>query len=78
MADTEVTTPGDHSGTGGDTEIDLYADVVENELDTVRNALILESKKVLSLLFGRGQEMIMELMTSHSTRYLTMLICTMM
>ncbi|CAF1075212.1 unnamed protein product [Adineta ricciae] len=34
MADTEVTTPGNHSGTGGDTEIDLYADVVENELDT--------------------------------------------
>ncbi|UJR31780.1 hypothetical protein I4U23_019258 [Adineta vaga] len=31
MADAEVTTPGNPSG---DTEIDLYADVVENELDT--------------------------------------------
>jgi hypothetical protein len=31
MADTEVTI----SGNSGDTEIDLYADVVENELETV-------------------------------------------
>jgi hypothetical protein len=32
MTDTDVTIPG---GIGGDTEIDLYADVVENELETV-------------------------------------------
>jgi hypothetical protein len=36
MTETEVTVPGgSSSGISGDTEIDLYADVVENELDTV-------------------------------------------
>jgi hypothetical protein len=35
MADTEVAVSGSSAGVGGDTEIDLYADVVENELDTV-------------------------------------------
>lgn len=34
MADAEVTIPGNNSSAGGDTEIDLYADVVENELET--------------------------------------------
>jgi hypothetical protein len=33
MTDTNV------AMSGGDTEIDLYADVVENELETVRTAL---------------------------------------
>jgi hypothetical protein len=38
MAETEVTMSGNGGGGGtvGDTEIDLYADVVENELETVR------------------------------------------
>jgi hypothetical protein len=35
MTDTDVTIPGNSGGIGGDTEIDLYADVVENELETV-------------------------------------------
>ena len=35
MTDTDVTISGSTGGIGGDTEIDLYADVVENELDTV-------------------------------------------
>jgi len=35
MTDTEVTMSGNSGGAGGDTEIDLYADVVENELETV-------------------------------------------
>lgn len=35
MADTEVALSGNTGGAGGDTEIDLYADVVENDLDTV-------------------------------------------
>ncbi|CAF1103614.1 unnamed protein product [Adineta steineri] len=37
MAETEVTMSGNSGGTSGDTEIDLYADVVENELDTGAN-----------------------------------------
>ena len=37
MTDTEVAISG-NGGAGGDTEIDLYADVVENELDTVRKS----------------------------------------
>lgn len=36
MADTEVT----NSGNIGDTEIDLYADVVENELESVWKKMI--------------------------------------
>jgi hypothetical protein len=35
MTDTEVTIPGSSGDAGGDTEIDLYADVVESELETV-------------------------------------------
>ncbi len=35
MTDTEVTMSVNSGGAGGDTEIDLYADVVENELETV-------------------------------------------
>ncbi len=35
MSETEVAISGTSGGIGGDTEIDLYADVVENELDTV-------------------------------------------
>jgi hypothetical protein len=35
MAETEVAISGSSAGAGGDTEIDLYADVVENELETV-------------------------------------------
>jgi hypothetical protein len=35
MTETEASIAGT-SGAGGDTEIDLYADVVENELETVR------------------------------------------
>jgi hypothetical protein len=35
MADTEVAMSGNSGSAGGDTEIDLYADVVENELETV-------------------------------------------
>jgi hypothetical protein len=35
MAETEVAMSGVTSGASGDTEIDLYADVVENELETV-------------------------------------------
>ena len=35
MTETEVTMSGNSGGISGDTEIDLYADVVENELDTV-------------------------------------------
>ncbi|CAF0737178.1 unnamed protein product [Adineta steineri] len=34
MTDTEVAISGSSVGAGGDTEIDLYADVVENELET--------------------------------------------
>ncbi len=36
MADTAVALSGSTAGAGGDTEIDLYADVVENDLETVR------------------------------------------
>ena len=36
MTETEASIAGT-SAAGGDTEIDLYADVVENELETVRN-----------------------------------------
>jgi len=35
MTETEVAISGNSGGTSGDTEIDLYADVVENELETV-------------------------------------------
>jgi hypothetical protein len=35
MTDTEVALSGSTAGAGGDTEIDLYADVVENDLETV-------------------------------------------
>jgi cleavage and polyadenylation specificity factor subunit 6/7 len=34
MTDTEVALSGSTAGAGGDTEIDLYADVVENDLET--------------------------------------------
>lgn len=36
MTETEVSISGSNAGASGDTEIDLYADVVETELDTVR------------------------------------------
>ena len=35
MSETEVAISGNAAGASGDTEIDLYADVVENELETV-------------------------------------------
>lgn len=35
MTDTEVALSGNTAGSSGDTEIDLYADVVENDLETV-------------------------------------------
>lgn len=38
MTETEVAISGNSAGVAGDTEIDLYADVVENELDTVWNS----------------------------------------
>jgi len=47
MADTEVTI----SGTSGDTEIDLYADVVENELETVWKYLFNKTTKDLLFIF---------------------------
>lgn len=37
MTDTEITMSGNTGIAGVDTEIDLYADVVENELETVSN-----------------------------------------
>lgn len=45
MTETEVAISGSGSGAGGDTEIDLYADVVETELDTVCNGTVFNTKK---------------------------------
>ena len=40
MTDTEVAMTGNSGNAGGDTEIDLYADFAENELETVGKTFI--------------------------------------
>ena len=47
MADMEVALAGNTGGAGGDTEIDLYADVVENDLETVWDFLLSSNEFVL-------------------------------
>ena len=55
MTETEASIAGT-SAAGGDTEIDLYADVVENELETVRNRSPLASYTLVLCLQETGDD----------------------
>ncbi len=78
MTDTEVTI----SGNIADTEIDLYADFVENELETVGNYSFeinkTKNKIVDEILSSRKQVMIMVLMMNIFKIYPKTVIYTMM